>query len=222
MQTVCIPGLGFDHRIFQKLDLGTDQVNYLDWIEPEPGEHLDNYAERMANAIPQGTGPLILVGQSFGGMVSQLIATQRKVDLIILISSLRSRSEMHWGYKLVPKLQLHYLFSKQLILYSFPFWARAHDFKTLEDQRLFRSIVSGYSNTYYKWALRAFAKWQPPQLPGHTQVFQIHGNADKTLPFSLIQHPDVVIEGGSHFMVYTRASELSAVIQPLIDQVKTT
>jgi len=35
MKAYLLLGLGFDHRIFDRLDLGSLDVEYLNWIEPE-------------------------------------------------------------------------------------------------------------------------------------------------------------------------------------------
>ena len=38
MKIYLLPGLGFDHRIFARLDLGGLDVEYINWIEPKDKE----------------------------------------------------------------------------------------------------------------------------------------------------------------------------------------
>ncbi len=60
MKVACIPGLGFDRRIFAKLDFDGHDVEFLDWLEPERGESLIRYVERMAAPIDDAGGPTAL------------------------------------------------------------------------------------------------------------------------------------------------------------------
>ena len=63
-------------------------------------------------------------------------------------------------------------------------------------------MVGKHSNTYLQWALRELSAWRQPTILSNTKLLHIHGTNDKTLPFKLIKNPDLVIENGSHFMVY--------------------
>ena len=212
MTVYCIPGLGFDHRIFQYLDPGPYPVQYLDWIEPEKDEPLAAYAARLTAEVDDEQ-PITLIGHSFGGMVSQVIATQKRVALIILVSSIRSRCELPLLFKLVKPLQLDKLVSRQLILGTFPFWARMQDYASVEEQTLFRSMVSARSNHCLRWAVKALSTWEAPLLPAHTSSFQIHGRRDRTLPFGLLQSPDLVLDQAGHFMIFKHAGPISVAIQ---------
>ena len=215
MTVIYIPGLGFDQRTFRNLKLDAVKPMYLDWIEPLDRESLDAYAARIARDIPREE-PVILVGHSFGGVVSQHIAAQRNIALVVLISSIRSRRELPFWFRWIRPLRLHHLVRKTLILWSFPLWARMQDYENPEEQNLFRDMVSRRSDTYLKWAVEHLSDWKPPELPPSTRVFQIHGTADRMLPYRFIRKPDLTLQKGGHFIVYRRAGEVAdAIMQAL-------
>ncbi|MBR5160025.1 MAG: alpha/beta hydrolase, partial [Thermoguttaceae bacterium] len=69
MKFIFIPGLGVDSRIFEKqLAVLPDSVA-IDWIEPLPGERLEEYAKRLAQTVTPSSR-CIVVGLSFGGMLA--------------------------------------------------------------------------------------------------------------------------------------------------------
>ncbi len=202
MQCVLLPGLGFDQRIFGKLDFGGHDVRYLNWMEPEAGESFATYTRRLAEPLVKAQAPLILIGHSLGGMLSQEIATFLPVQQIILISSIRSRRELPIHFRLVYPLRLHYLFTKQMTYWSFPLWGRQHDYVSQEEQTLFKDMVARHSNRYLRWALRALSLWQGAAVPDETLLSQIHGQKDKTFPSQLLEQPDQLVPEAGHFMVY--------------------
>ncbi|NNF22582.1 MAG: alpha/beta hydrolase, partial [Saprospiraceae bacterium] len=99
-----IPGLGFDSRLFSKLDLKGDQLHNIDWIEPESDEPIGEYAKRISRNIIHEDATLI--GHSFGGIISLEIANHIPVKNIFLISSISSPSEIPFSFKLISKLRL--------------------------------------------------------------------------------------------------------------------
>ena len=213
MQIYFIPGLGFDHRIYDKLDLGDVTPTYLDWIEPQRKESIAHYAARLSEAIDPNATNNVLIGHSMGGMMSREIAAQKNIDRIFLISSIRSRAELPMQFRIMKPLRMHHLMAKQPLIRTIGWWGKGQDYKTREEQELFKSMVGGHSNSYLRWALKELARWQEPELPDTTQVFQIHGTKDKTFPYKRIKNADLPIEGGGHFMVYKHPDVISAFIK---------
>ena len=94
MKIYLIPGLGFDHRIFSKLNLEEQNIQYFNWIEPLEHESIRKYAERLAEDIVDDGERTLLIGHSLGGILSQEIACFKQVGQIVLISSIKSRKEL--------------------------------------------------------------------------------------------------------------------------------
>lgn len=213
MKILLIPGLGFDCRIYDRIDFGNHEVERINWIEPKTDEPLRDYAIRLFGDRLKEEEKAVLIGHSLGGIVSQEIAVVKPVSKIILISSIQSREEMPMMFRIIQPLRLYKWFTKEITLKSVKYWGKNHDYVSESEQNLFRSMVSGYSNKYLQWALKSLSTWETPTLPAATEIFQISGTDDKNFPIKLIQNPDEIIEGGSHFMVYKNAERISEILR---------
>lgn len=78
-------GLGVDKRVYDNIDFGTLDVEFIDWIEPLKNESLESYAFRISKKITEENP--ILIGLSFGGMLAAEISKIINVKKIILIAS---------------------------------------------------------------------------------------------------------------------------------------
>lgn len=211
MQIYLIPGLGFDGRIFKHLDLKDHEVTVLNWIEPKRDENLHDYAVRMAKDIAD-ENKNVLIGHSFGGILSQEIASFKRIRKIILISSIKSRDEHPLQWRIFKPLGLYRLMFKPLMVDTVNLWGAIHDYVSQEEKQLFREMGNAHSHHYLRWAMKRLSEWKKPQFPTSTEVIHFHGTNDKTFPYKLIQNPDYTIENGGHFMVYRRASELNEIL----------
>lgn len=210
MKVYLIPGLAFDHRIFTKLDLRRVDYEFMPWIEPFKEERFEDYARRFTKDIPiQQYGGTILIGHSLGGMLCQEIARYRRIDKIILLSSIRSREELPLHFKIVSPFNLQRFFTKKITLKTFPLWAKFHDYQTTEEQNLFKDMIVKHSDEYLKWALGSLSKWQTPKVPPNTEIFRLHGKKDRTFPAKLIKEVDHLIPDAGHFMVYKNPELIS-------------
>ena len=218
MKVYLIPGLGFDHQIFKKLSLSGLDITYLDWIEPLKDETFHDYCIRLGEPISNTDQPNVLIGHSLGGLASQEIATFKKIDKIILISSIKSREEMPSFFKMIGPMNLQRLFAKNLTLKTFKYWGKSQDYKSEEEQALFLNMVKKQSDEYLQWALGQLSIWQEPILPAHTNIIQIHGDADKTFPIKMIKDPYFLIKNGGHFMVFKHHEEIGNVIQKFLQK----
>ena len=109
----CISGLGADERVFSKLIINDSELKPVKWLQPLQGEALSAYAQRLSDQITDPE-PVIL-GLSFGGMMAIEIAKLKPVSKIILLSSIKTSSELPaWMnlagkssvYKLLPDRQI--------------------------------------------------------------------------------------------------------------------
>ena len=70
-------------------------------------------------------------------------------------------------------------------------------------------IITDNDPRFFKWALGAILNWKQEHRPH--PIFHIHGSKDKLLPLQYTC-PDIVIEKGSHFAVWTKANAVSKAI----------
>jgi pimeloyl-ACP methyl ester carboxylesterase len=213
---ILIPGLGYDCRIFERLDLSGYEHECLSWIEPESGEPMAQYAQRMYEQIEEKEALQVLIGHSFGGMMAQEIAAQFDIEKVILLGSVKSRDEVPSSFKMVAPLGVHRLFSREISIKTIRYWGASHGFETKEDQALFKSMVGGHSNNFLRWALKALSSWQRTTLSANTSLAQVHGTNDKTFPFSRINKLTISIQDGSHIFVYKKPEMTSAIIRELL------
>lgn len=218
MKIYLIPGLGFDHRIFSKLDLEEQNIQYLNWIEPLEDESIRKYAERLAKGIVDDGERTLLIGHSLGGILSQEIACFKQVDQIVLISSIKSRKELPAFFKLVNPLRLYKFFKKEWTLNTVKYWGKKQDYVSDEEQTLFKEMLTKQSNNYLQWALKSLSMWEQPEVPKTTKIIQISGALDKTFPIKLIDKPTYRIEDGAHFMVYRKAFILKEIITSILEK----
>ena len=71
-------------------------------------------------------------------------------------------------------------------------------------------LISTSDPHFLKWAMGAILNWKDKVRPA--SLYHIHGSKDKILPLKYTR-PDVVIEKGSHFMVWTKAGQVSMLIE---------
>ncbi|MEM9918666.1 MAG: alpha/beta fold hydrolase [Bacteroidota bacterium] len=215
MNLALLPGLGFDHRIFANLQLPPANILHLNWIDPLSDESIQAYAKRFSLPLGDPAEPWTLIGHSFGGMMAQEIARHRRVDQIILLSSIKSAKENAPVFRTMARLHLHRLFTKKMTIKTFALWAKQHGYETAEEQQLFIDMVEKHSDVYLQWALRQVGNWQGVEGLD-TDIVHLHGTADKTFPAKLIQEPVCLLEGGSHIMLCKRAPEVSALIAEIL------
>jgi len=205
-----IPGLGFDRRIFSQLRLNAEEVKYIEYIDPLEKESLQDYVSRLIEINIDASDSITLIGHSFGGIIAQEIAKQISIRKIVLISSIKSKKENPFHFKIISRLGLHNFFNKKWVLKTFPFWARFHGYETETIQNLFIKMISSQNDKYLQWALFQLSKWGGVEKL-QTSIVHLHGDKDKTFPIKLIKNP-IVIENGTHVMVFNKPEELSKLI----------
>ena len=209
-----IPGLGFDRRIFSQLKLSTEGIEYIEYIDPQVNESLQHYVSRLIELNLDTSKSISLIGHSFGGVIAQEIAKQIAVEKIILISSIKSKSENPFHFTIIAKIGLHKFFNKKWTLKTFPHWARFHGYQTEAIQKLFIKMISDKNDQYLQWALYQLSIWKGIENL-KTSIIHIHGENDKTFPIKLIKNP-IVLENGTHVMVFNQSERVSKLINDLL------
>ena len=203
----CISGLGADHRIFRKLSVSGYEFVPVKWVPFDKHDDLPCYAQKLSAQITDDQ-PAIL-GLSFGGMLAVEIAKQRPVQKVILLSSAKTRDELAdpgWLLKLIMKAKI---IPASFLTIPNRFVLQRFGVTTEEEKELLKDIIHTSDGDFMKWALKALLTWRNYTVPKN--VVHIHGTADQIIPAAHV-HPDHWIEGGTHFMVYSRAAEISKII----------
>ncbi|MBK6832216.1 MAG: alpha/beta hydrolase [Flavobacteriales bacterium] len=213
MDLYLIPGLGADHRLFDRLALPEHTLHYLDW--PRMPEHasLRQFAQELAHKIDRSR-PHGLLGVSMGGMVAQELAAITDPKCVVLISSWKGRSEMPWNIRMMRGLRPERMVTDVMVRRVVPFLRILRWTLGMEDrasQELGQLMLSTFSARDLRVMMDAVIHWNGPTSP-LKKLVHIHGDKDRLMPISLIKEP-IVVPGGTHFMVYSRAEEVSAAVR---------
>ncbi len=218
MKTVyCICGLGSDERIFGKLNWGNKDVRYLHWLMPRRGEELSAYARRMSERITEKDA--VLVGVSFGGILSIEIARLMDIQKVILISSVKTHHEMPRWMKASGKLSLDAIIPtgrlhavRPLKLFS-PLENYFLGAVTEEEKKLAHEYRKNVDPDYLKWDIHQVLNWKNEWIPPN--LFHLHGANDKIFPCTLV-HPTHIIASAGHFLVFQHPEEVSNILNDII------
>ncbi len=212
MKTIyCISGLGADEKAFSRLDITGHKLVSLPWLVPLKSETIQGYARRMVEKV-EDKNP-VLMGLSFGGMMCIEMARHMKTDKVILISSIKSATELPLWMRYSGKLKLNRILPMKSYSLFEPIQNIVLGVKDKAEKAMVRKYRREAPQAYVDWAINEVLNWrntwQPPSL------FHIHGDHDRTFPIRYIK-PTHLVKGGGHFMIMNKASEISRYINTIV------
>ena len=215
----CISGLGADHRIFCKLKLEEAELHFIEWISPIPGENISSYADRLKTQITHENP--VLVGVSFGGIMAIELARILKLDTVVLISSIKSFTELPRWMKFCGKYKIDRILPKKPIREIPPlrllrpvqnYFLGA---KSKEEKKIANEYRDRVDPVYLKWSVNQVLNWQNDWYPVRT--YHVHGDNDHIFPVRLVS-PTHIIRNAGHFMVMNKCVEISAILNDILHQ----
>jgi len=207
----CISGFGADERVFSKLDFGENEVHFIQWKIPEKNESLKRYTERLAGEIKHSDP--ILIGLSFGGMISIEIAKIISPSKIIQLSSIATVAEMPWYMKTAGKLKLDKIFPLKPSKILAPLENYNLGVKTDEEKKLVNEYRKNIDPYYTSWAIDKILNWKNDWYPPN--LTHIHGDNDHIFPVRYIK-ADYVIRGSGHFFLMDKSAEVNEILKELL------
>ena len=206
-----ISGLGADKRIFSFLDLSFCEPVFIDWITPMKNESLESYALRLRKQIPEESPSI--VGISFGGMLTVEIAKANPSVQAIILSSNKTKKEFPAYFRAGLYLPL-YKWSPAQLSKKFTLRTSSMLGGTNEaEKKLLHQIIRESDIRFVRWAISAILQWKNMTIPGN--IIHVHGTADKLLPCRYVK-ADYLIEGGTHVMTLDKHTEISRLLQQLL------
>ncbi|MEO6819966.1 MAG: alpha/beta hydrolase [Ginsengibacter sp.] len=208
----CISGLGANEKVFSHLQFGDNKVTFIKWKIPEKkDEPIHEYAKRMAEEITDKNP--ILVGLSFGGMMSIEIAKIIPVEKVILISSIKDFHEMPLFMRIAGKLKL----DKIIPLKPYKFLNRYQNYRLGVETEEQKNLVNEYRLTvnqqYMDWAIHQILNWKNEWVPD--QLVHIHGGSDRIFPLKKLK-ANYSISSGGHMMLINNAAEVNKILKEII------
>jgi len=210
-QLYIFSGLGADERAFQNLDFSGYAVTYIKWIQPQKSEPIENYAKRILDQIK--TARPLLIGLSFGGLVAVEISKLIETEKTILISSMKTKSEIPFYYRLAGKFRIHKLLPTGLLKKSNFITNWFFGAQTRFDKQLLKQILMDTDSVFLTWAIDKIVSWK--NIEKIQNLVHIHGERDRILPLKFINY-DLSIEKGGHLMALNKSKELSGFLRQII------
>lgn len=208
-------GLGADERAFAYLKITPPFPKvYVSWLTPEENESMAGYCLRLAKHYHIKNGD-VLIGLSFGGMVATEINRHIEPALTILISSAATRQELPLPYRMAGKTGIYRLIPEKTLHKPGKLKYFLFGLQKPQQRRLFDEIVMQSDVTFVRWAIRQVVTWNNTERP--QRLVKIHGTSDRILPLHK-PSTDFIILGGSHFLTWEKADEVSDILNSLLEK----
>jgi pimeloyl-ACP methyl ester carboxylesterase len=207
--------MGADSRIFKSFKFPWN-ATYLEWIEPQDGETLSAYADRLLDRYPIKENDL-LFGYSFGGIIAQDWASRNKVQRVVLLNSLHHEATLRPLYRNLASTGVLSWAPKGSIFKLIKLIARLNS-KPSRQLDLLLETMEQFDCQYYRWVLRAVLDWERPTPLAPVDV--ILGELD---PVFTIQKPSRdrfwVLKGATHLSFTSHSNEISNLLKEKVDPV---
>ena len=202
-----ISGLGADKRMFQNFSFEGYNVIHIDWILPLENETLQNYALRISENIKDENA--ILIGLSFGGIISVEISKIKKFKKVFLLSSAKTKFEIPFYYRFLGKLNLLRIIPSSILKRVNSLTYLVFGAKTNAEKSLLEDIVRNTDEKFLKWALHQIMNWKNEIYSEN--IVHIQGDSDLILPHIFVKY-DYLIKCGTHFMTLNQSKEIETII----------
>jgi hypothetical protein len=196
-----MPGMAANPSIFEHIELDAEhfEIHWLKWQLPEKNESLQSYAKKMLKYIHHDNP--VLIGVSFGGVLVQEMAKLINYEKLIIISSVKQRSE----------IPIHMKFARETGVYKYLPFGLLNYITEIEKLplgnffrkrvKLYKQYLSVSDKKYLDWAVREMVCWE--QEEPIKEIIHIHGDKDKVFPVKNIKDY-INLAGGTHIMILNR------------------
>ncbi|HSH20119.1 MAG TPA: alpha/beta hydrolase [Draconibacterium sp.] len=211
-----IPGQGADSRQFKNLSIDDKfEIKHIKYFTPEKGSNMTDFARALATQIDT-TQRFILAGVSLGGMLATEMGDFLQPEKIILISSAKCRNEFPGRYKIQKAVPIYRWVPPGLVKSGAKFLQPIVEPDRKYDTKTFKSMLNDKDPVFLKRTVAMIMEWD--RTAYRSDIIHIHGDNDHTLPGKNIKY-DFLIENGSHMMVFTKADEISDLINDLLSEI---
>lgn len=204
-----VPGLGTNYKIFKNLAPllnGDFEISYLEYdVPPNQNESIREYAIRRCASLPEG--PKAFLGLSLGGLVAGECAKLFHGSPLVVLSSIKKRSEAPWFLNVGKVLPLYKLISAsagRILIGNLAGLGGVSGGKAREE---YKAMLAELPDEHFAWARQAAVHFD-----NHTPVdnlLHIVGTRDHVFSYKRISNPDIVLKNATHYAVMDRAPEIA-------------
>lgn len=211
-----MPGLAASPKIFENIKLPEERFEmfFLEWMLPEAGETLTDYAKKIAKNIKHDNP--VLIGVSFGGILVQEVARIIKARKVIIISSVRCNIEFPRRMKFA-KMTKAYRFFPTALMEKADWLAKLSFGNNMITRRLnlYEKYLSVRDKKYLDWAFEKVIVWD--RAEPDEKVVHIHGESDEVFPAKYLKNY-IPVKGGTHIMIINKAKWLNENLPRIIEE----
>jgi len=207
-----ISGLGANSKTFSFLQLNFCTPIFVQWIAPLRNETLEKYAIRLFKESIKDEAAII-VGLSFGGMLTTEICKQYPLVKGILISSNKTSDEFPFWLKIGKYFPAYKYSPKKWAVRYNPMLHWFLGDKKPTTTKLLKEILAKTDVTFTRWAIEAIMHWENKIAPANIKA--VHGTADKLLPYRFVRNAKAV-KGGTHLMIMDESEMVSNFLKETI------
>jgi len=204
-----LSGQGGDHRLFSKLDLGDYPFKHIEYVVPQKGATMKDYATTLSSQIDQSQ-PFILIGTSLGGMLSCEMKEFMNPEKVIIISSAQNKSQLPNRYNFQKKIPLYKFVSGGVSKIGARIMQPIVEPDRKKEKEIFVSMLKGKDKKFMKRSIKMIMEWDKESFD--ESIIQIHGDDDSTIPIKNVLYTHLVPDG-SHMMTLTRAEEINQILK---------
>jgi len=208
-----IPGQGADARQFQRLDLDPAyEIKNIEYFTPEKGWKMKDFAQALSKQIDTSS-KYSIIGVSLGGMLATEMGEFLNPEKIILISSAKCRDELPGRYTFQKTVPINKLVPKGVIKWGAKLLQPMVEPASKKDRQVFLDMLNDKDPLFFKRTVAMIIQWERDEYSN--DIVHIHGDNDHTLPSRNVEY-NYLIQNGSHMMVYTRADEISTLLNKIL------
>ncbi|MEZ4779540.1 MAG: alpha/beta hydrolase [Flavobacteriaceae bacterium] len=209
-----VPGLAAGKEIFKNISLPENayELHIIEWLHPQKKESLSEYAKRMASFVTEESS--VLIGVSFGGVMVQEMAAFLKLKKLIIVSSVKCRTELPKRFTVAKFTRAYKLLPTGLVSTIGTLSKFAIGPRSKKRLKLYDEYLSVKDKVYLDWAIENMIHWNRKEPS--KEVYHIHGDLDPVFPIKNIKNV-ITLEHGSHIMILDKGSKVSKLVQNIIE-----
>lgn len=208
-----VPGMAASGEIFKNLKFPDNyEIHILEWLIPEKGESLKAYSKRMSLRIKKKNA--ILIGVSFGGVVVQEMSEFLDLKKLIIISSVKTRSELPRRMKFASHTKAYKLIPTGLVLSAEDLTKFSIGPRSKKRLALYQEYLKVRNKQYLDWALEKMVTWK--RVEKIENLIHIHGDQDIVFPIKNIDGC-TIIKGGTHIMILNKGRVISQKLLQILE-----
>lgn len=208
-----MPGMAANSTIFEFIKLPKEvfEIHFLDWIMPSKNMNIESYAKEMCSKISHKNP--VLIGVSLGGILVQEMAKIIQVAKVVIISSVKSKSELPKRMLFARYTSAHKLLPTGLVNNVELLAKYAFGETVTKRLSLYEKYLSIRDKTYIDWCIHEMVNWK--QISAPKGIVHIQGDKDAVFPVANITEC-LVVKNGTHTMIIHRAKWFNEYLPAII------